>query len=233
MRLILGILLLSSGMSAAALVAHSCSSGGPNTVGTSAMNTTGANFLVAAIGYSFGSSPVISDNYSNTWTPLSAYGPDSGAGMTKVYYAPNATVGASQTVTVSGSSIYANVCVAAFSAAGSFGIQEGGVSASASSYQLGSVTPAIGGIVVAAVQPGTALSVSINSGFTIADQRPTVGGVNYGCGIAYLISASGSAVAPMWTPSLPTPATFALAVFSPGEPPLVSAAGAGSQGFIF
>ncbi len=228
MRLILGILLLSSGLSAASLVAHSCSSGGPNTVGTSAMNATGAKLLVAAIGYSLGSSPAIGDNYSNTWTPLNVYGPDTGAGMTRMYYAANATVGPGQTVTASGSSIYATICVAAFSGAGSFATQDGAVSASASSYQPGSVTPEIGGIVVAAVQPGTA-SVTIDSGFTITGQESTVGGVSYGCAIAYLISVSGSAVDPAWTPNSSGPATFATAVFSSGSAP----ASSGSQGFVF
>jgi hypothetical protein len=40
---------------------------------------------------------------------------------------------------------------------------------------------------------------SVDSGFTITDEKPSIGGTSFGAGIAYLVQASATAQNPTWT----------------------------------
>lgn len=217
------------------LIAHSASPGG-HTGGdsTAAVNTTGANFLIAAVGAYAGGALAVADTYGNTWTPLVNRGPDTSGGVNRLYYAVNPVTGPGHQVSVSGSGIYATIAMQAFSGVqttpSAFESQNGSVSGSAASFQAGSVTPnSAGDLLVLGIEQGQAPSISI-SGAILTDQVPTQGGLNYGVAMAYLVMPSTASQNPVWSPNASTVASLSAAVFSFSSAPATRST---SQAFIF
>jgi hypothetical protein len=174
-----------------------------NSPTTGSLDTTGATLLVAVCTYA-GSPTGVTDSKGNTWTALTAYA-NSGV-TTRIYYVNSntPTVGTGHTFTLNGTGIAAVINVVAFSGTASspFDLENGANSLSASTIQPGSVTPtANDSIIVTGFSGGNTFggAATINSGFTITDQSPLTGGVNYGSAAAYLIQGTLAAVNPTWT----------------------------------
>ena len=119
------------------LVAHAAMPAGGGT--TSAINTTGAKILVAAVS-TYVSSGTISDSKSNTWVPLTANG-SGGNAVAQLFYVVNPTVGTGHTFTSSGSYISASVAAFAGVATTSPFDEQTGSTGSGSTLATGNITP--------------------------------------------------------------------------------------------
>lgn len=184
--------------------------GGNNTFSTAGMDTTGATLLVALTSIVATSAPaVISDSQSNTWTPLTGQS-QSGQNTSQLFYVSNPTVGASHTVTITGSSIACSVIVFAFSGvttSSPFDKENGAVgSASATSLATGSITPTTDGqliIVGAASGGGSAATTGIMTWNKLVPgilsdgmNVPVVAGSYYGCMMGFGIQQTAAAFNP-------------------------------------
>jgi hypothetical protein len=168
---------------------------------TSAINTTNANLLVAAI--SNGGSPGISDSKNNTWTPLTTR--TNASFQTRLYYVLSPIVGTNHTFSITGGS-YNSLMVAAFSGISAFDAENGAdLLGSVSSFQSGSLTPANNGeLIVTSIGTSnepTSGGFAIDSSFTVTDSEnyDTNSQTNYAGGLAYLIQASKVIVNPTWS----------------------------------
>lgn len=203
---------------AIALVTHVVKTGTSTNGATSgSIDTTGANLLVFPVCYAFGSSLVVSDSKSNTWTGLTVRSYTTRTSV-RIYYAKNPTVGTSHTFTTAGTNCFANPMALSFSGCDTtspFDVENGG-SAQATSQATGSVTPNQNNSLIIALTDGedsTLASVTIDSGFTIGDIVPnaiTTAGAN-----AYLLQGTAAAVNPTWTYTALERAAVAIAVFKP------------------
>jgi hypothetical protein len=189
----------------AALVARTgAGSSDSNNVTTSSVNTTGANFLVALVGWYSGGPPTLSDSKSNLgWTGLNVYSPANDTNVKiQIFYCPSATVGSGHTFKVSSSGLQPSVAVLAFSGvdASPFDQQNGSNASNfGTTIQTGSVTPTTDNQVVIACYDGYSGDVSsIDSSFTLTDHGPYAGH-SVAFGIAYLIQTSATAVNPTFT----------------------------------
>lgn len=207
------------------LVNHVEAALGVNGGTTGAIDTTGASFLVLAVGwYVGGTAPSVSDSKSNTWVPLTqqSFG---GVSSSRLYYSIAPTVGSGHTFTASGSSSYSSICVLAFSGSHASPYdQENGSGATSSTIQAGSLTPSEDNcLVVAGVCPSDGSgNISINGGFTEYDIIWVIGN-NEGCGIGYLIQTTAAAANPTWTMDASSAVTATIATFK-------AAAGGGGGG---
>lgn len=184
-----------------ALVANGAVAG-PNGGTTAAVDTTGATFLVAFVA-GIGTRTV-SDSKTNTWVPLTDEGGTDPSG--RLFYVTNPTVGTGHTFTVSGTSIFATLCVQAHSgvdivsphdqeAVGGSG--SGWTNANA---QPGSITPPGDGYLIVAGF-GTAIGTpfdGIDSGLTITNEIQFAGGNNYAGAMAYVYQTTGAPINPLW-----------------------------------
>lgn len=189
-----------------ALVAHTLWNPGSGGGTSSAIDTTGANFLIlCASTYAGGSFSTPSDSKGNTWTPLTRQN-NGGASACQFFYVENPTVGTGHTFTYSAASSFPTFTVAAFSgvkAASAFDVENGAFSGSnITSFQPGSVTPSQASelIVTGICVDGSGLdSASINSSFTIIDSIAALSGSYVGGGLAYLVQGAAAAVNPTWS----------------------------------
>lgn len=169
---------------------------------TSAIDTTGADLIVLAIG-SNASALTVSDSKGNTWTALTnhnAAGPPSIG--SRLYYCVNPTVGSGHTFTVSHS--YGAISATAYSGVGTspFDQQNGATSVPlVSALATGSITPTENGeLVIASLGVGkTASSIAIDSSYSIDTYVNPVSGVAYGVAIASLIQTTAGATNPSWS----------------------------------
>ncbi|MHB1260315.1 MAG: hypothetical protein ACYC2H_01225 [Thermoplasmatota archaeon] len=168
---------------------------------TGSIDTTGATFL-AAIGVADSSTPNITDSKGNTW--VTALTPRGGSFPTyhqaKIYYVVNPTVGTGHTFNVAGTN--ASAVFAAFDATvvpNVFDAEAGAQRLGVSSATGGSVSPAGSGYLMLSGlgMESASVSPSIGSSFTIAGTQPHVGGVSYGCSLAYKYVTG--AEDPSWT----------------------------------
>ena len=177
--------------------------GGSSPLTTSAIDTTGANFLVAVLaGYYSGST--VSDSKGNSWQVLTQYG-TSGDYVTIVYsYNPTVGTGHTFTITNTGGGGYIGIMVAAFSglnatsAVFESGTDMGSTISGASTGQPGSITPATtGDLVITGLSQYNTATMSVNDSFTLVSPVGTSGGQS--AGLAYLIVPNTSALNPTWT----------------------------------
>jgi hypothetical protein len=191
------------------LLAHtSCASAsGPNCT-TSAIDCTGASLIVGVVsGPYINYAPIFTDSSSNTYST----GPGNLSGSRAVIgYAISPTVTSSMTFTDNQGTQYSSFMVACFSANPTPSLDQSASlegSSTSSTFQPGSITPAVNNSLVVAslicFQPGGAgTSVSsVGSSFTMTDQEPYVNGTTYGGALAYLIQGTAAAVNPLWTMS--------------------------------
>lgn len=185
-----------------------------SSVTTNAINTTGANLIVIA-GASGGAS-TITDSKSNTWTALTAR-TDVGTGQSQLFYCFNPTVGSGHTFT--NTQVAPAISVMAFSNSIAFDVQNGSIGATVTTLSTGSVTPSFNNcLVVSGLEiNGAAGAVwTIDSGFTANTYIPDVGGSCVGCGMAYKIQTTATAVNPAWSGGSATGAAATIATFKNG-----------------
>lgn len=186
-------------------------------VTTSAIDTTGANFIIVVIaGNGNISAATLSDSKSNTWSTVTES--NTGTSRAQLFYAFNPIVGTGHTFsTNSVASNFVSLCVASFSGvtATAFDTQshfEG--DGSDTSIQPGSITPfGSDQLIVSALGDFTTDTISIDSSFTITDQIPSQFAVRYGCALAYLAQTGQSAVNPTWSWANDALATTTIATF--------------------
>jgi len=156
------------------------------------LNTTGATLLVALLeGYTV--VPTISDNKSNVWNYLTTY--TSGNTKVVIAYAYGVTVGSGHIFTVP-----ANVVAFVYAFSGTditsavFDSQNGTSTPQTSPFQVGSITPSTGDVVISGFAIKTSgTTASIDSGFSTADVVSGLGAA------AYLLGAANSPLNPTWT----------------------------------
>lgn len=197
---------------AKALVSH-VSARSPDSTGftTGAIDTTGANLLIAHMGNyatagaGYPASEPVTDSKGNTWTALTIHPAPSGGNVSRIWYAKNATVGSGHTFTASGNGLYPALCVAAFSGADTaspFDVENGGAGASGSPPQsIGSITPTLNGeLIIAGMSEYTSFvgTFSINAGMTVIEDQLFRSGQNFGSRLAYLIQGGKAAINPAW-----------------------------------
>jgi hypothetical protein len=200
------MILLNAGAPGWSLVAHAGVAGttAAFTV-TPALNTTGANLVVAVSGFYSGASPsAFSDSKGNVWTGV--IGPLAGASSCThvVSFAIAPVVGSGHTFTISGTgSSYAGLVVAAFKNSLTLSLDQ--VNSNANATQAGAITPSSANqlIVATFAQTVAAVPVTIGSSFIITDNIVAVGATTYGATAAYLFQAAAAAVNPAWSETGP------------------------------
>jgi hypothetical protein len=178
------------------LIAHTGIDGTGSGVTTSAINTTGANLLVAVCNW-YASSGSISDSKGNSWTlGFATSGADT---QVSIYYVYNPTVGSGHTFTWSAAN--GPIMVMAWSgSASSPADQSAGQNATGSTtIQAGSITPSQNNELVIAGVGANNSTLSIDSGYTITDNESYTSGVSLGGAGAYLIQTTATATNPAWT----------------------------------
>jgi hypothetical protein len=189
------------------LVAHA-TAGGQTAPTTSALNTTGANFLVATVSeYSGDVTGMVTDSKSNTWVA----GPTNVGGdcYHAMFYVCSPTVGASHTFKYdNGANVFGTIQVSAWSGAtGSTIDQQNSFSQSGttSTLQPGSITPSANNTVVVSgvcfADDGGIQTYTVNSPFTVSDFVPMVPTLSEGGARAYRIQTTATAANPTWTDS--------------------------------
>jgi hypothetical protein len=169
------------------------------------VDTTGATLIVLGCTTVFSMSPP-TDSKSNTWTQV-AVGAAHNTNFS-IFFCFAPTVGAGHTFTLpsNGSGYNQTIVMAAFSGAGQSGgsARDGGHQSTSGTpptpAQAGAVTPTVARDIVislAAIEQGTGVPNSPDSGFTVA----VVAGAGTGqaVSIAYLFQNSAAAVNPLWT----------------------------------
>lgn len=179
---------------------------GGDTNTSDAIDTTGANFIVASVVFADDGTCTFSDSKSNTWSALTIQGPI-GGGTTPVirlYYVFNPTVGSGHTFTCDGMNSFNRIDVQAWADALTSPLdQEDGDYAAGTTLMLPSITPAGNNylVIVAGGCDDTDATLSINGGFTITTQGGAAGDAWTG-GIAYLVQTTAAAAAPTWTSNM-------------------------------
>jgi hypothetical protein len=211
--------IVAAGGSALSLIAHGLGSGADNPT-VSAIDTTGANLLVAAISQYNGSGVgTLSDSKSNTWTALTAK-VGAAEAYNRLFYCASPIVGSGHTFTYNNTGLFGAIAVQAWSNANvsPFDLQNGNTAASGLTVQPGSVTPnQINSVIITAVCPGGAATsgYSIDGGFTVSDSVNTGPGVE-GLAMAYLVQGAAAAVNPNWSwTGSSNDAAATIAVFKP------------------
>lgn len=197
--------LASSYMTIAHIASTSAGSTGGTTVTTSAIDTTGADFLVVAVSY-YGSTsnadPALSDSKGNTWTALTARELGFNNAAAKIFYCKPTSVGSGHTFTADRTNTYPTISVSAFSgvkATSPFDQESGTSTNSAStSYQPGSITPSEDGCLLVTGICSDGTSHSVNSSFN-ATATDVLSSNHMGGGIAYKVQTTAGAENPTWS----------------------------------
>lgn len=212
-----------------AAVAHvlTHSSGGGDAPASAAIDTTGADLLVAAIA-EFNSSVVVPvDSQGNTWHPLTRRASAANNLGARLFWAScSGKTSAAHTFHTSGSSgSYPGMAVAAFSgsSASPFDLEDsvGGASNSATSLQPGSITPSADNeLVITGIVWGANISGISASGSTVTDTCPN-DGTTEGVGLAYAIQTTAAAYRPTWSWTTLAEIAATSAAFRAAGPPQV------------
>lgn len=187
---------------AIAIVAH-YSEGSTTNSGftTASVDTTGANFIILGLATD-GNSGAISDSKSNTWTPLTQVVGQFNDRWLQLFYAENPTVGSGHTFSVTGSTNYPSITIAAFSGVAtslSFDV-ENGQGGYGTNIQPGSITPSVDNelvVVIGTSDDGT--TPTVDSGFTIAENYAGSPGLAANQILAYIIETTATAKNPTIT----------------------------------
>jgi len=168
---------------------------------TDAINSTGANLLVATVSwFAGGSAPTLTDSKSNTWTKLTETVFGGVSQGVVIYYCVPSSVGSGHTITLTGTNTYVSCSFAAYSGVESvpFDTEDSNTGNALTSIKPGAMTPSDGDLVITALtyfsDTGNA---TIDAGFTGSSVGLNTG-VAVSHGSAYLIS-DGSAVDPTWS----------------------------------
>lgn len=212
------------GLTATASVASP--NGGAQTITTSAINTSGANLLVAITGGAT-STNTLKDSKGNVWTAVNPILFTGNSAIVNIWYASPGTsqVGSGHTFTASTiGTIYWALLVMSFSGASSSPYdfaQTTGTQSSGTSISLPSLTPSTSGalIVTAACLNNTSSTSGITTptGFNSGPSVPGAPVANYVTNSAYTIQTSTTASAPIWNWSSTCSATAMQVAFRPAS----------------
>lgn len=182
---------------AATLVAHTSQPGtsGSNTT-TSAIDTTGATFLIVSVGG--GPGVTLSDSKSNTWSLVSANQTNP---TQSVFCSIPTSVGSGHTFTTGGGVFLAGVAVQAWSGTTGLFIPLAANSGAGTIATGGLTAPGAtnANLFIAGMACDGTASATIDSSFTISDFQVGVAAQSFGTGLAYKVSAGTEA--PTWTRS--------------------------------
>jgi len=204
---------VSAGGATSALISSTCQGLGTNGGTTSAINTTGANFI-AISSTSFITIPNtdVSDSKSNGNPTALTSSAGSGSGSTpvqRIFYWTNPTVGSGHTFTIGTSGSFSSVCVEAwsnmatssvFDSGGTLTDTTAGMGGGTTCDQGSSVVPTSGAkVLISGISYNTTGAPTIDSGLTV-DANVLIGGAsNYASGIASIRQSNGSSIRPIWT----------------------------------
>lgn len=174
---------------------------------TPAIDTSGANFLVATVDAFNGVNPIgnVTDSKGNTWANLTTHVSNGGNVSGFIAYVKNATVGSGHTFSFGTTATFPGICVAAYSGVdvtAPFDQQNGADNVAASTGQPGTITPsAAGALVIACAQYLDATNVaSVNGSFILQEnQASDATATHVGSSLAYLIQTSAAAANPTFT----------------------------------
>lgn len=217
--------------------------GGGDTVTTSTIDTSTADFIVLFV-TTYSGAPTVSDSKSNTWTPLTSYWANTNnAQLAKFYYCVAPTVGSGHTFTFSNNAAPTQLSIAVLAFTGAkqtspFDLEVGGGRFVFSTFQPGSTaTTEANEIILSGFGTTDATTTpSIDDGsFTLAyaKKHNELGVNSSGLGLAYRITTSTVTVNPTWTSGsgilAGTNAVFKAAAGGGGStgPPLKTLLGAG------
>lgn len=188
---------------------------------SSAINTTGATFLIAEHSHFGGST--FSDSKSNTWTLLRTG--NTGSHTLDFYIATNPTVGSGHTFTVTNG--FASACIIAMSglnAAFDRTNTPANATGSGTSVATAAFTPKYdNSVIFAALLSGTGSAQSINGTFAITDALTGTANAEGG-GLAWMQQGTASSVTPTWSWTTANAAVIECLVFA------TSPSGGGSAG---
>jgi hypothetical protein len=204
-----------------ALVSNRADGLGQNGGTSGAINSTGANLIVLAVG-SYQPTALaagdISDSQSNAWTMQGQYSISSNNKIS-LFYKAAPTTNASHTFTVTKTDCYAAICVAAFSGAHAspFDDEDGGDNAGLSAVvsPATGITPAANNaLVISALTMGASHgALTEPTGFTLLNTNAYVDSVSFGVSMAYDIQGTAAATDPEWTASATTVLATVVASF--------------------
>lgn len=184
-------------------------------VTSAAIDSTGANFLVAAIadyaGAAVGATPI--DSKGNTWNPLTSFVDGSNLTRIRLYWSKPSAVGAAHTISYTQTT--PSIAFAAFSNTNAtpFG-SEVGASGSSVSPAGGSITPgANNGLIISAFCGLGPLPITPDPSFTIIGTALASSVNNFAIGMSYFIQTTAAAVNPVWTTSNSNPWAATNAIF--------------------
>lgn len=181
-----------------------------------AIDTTGADLLVAIVCDDSTNTATLSDSNSNTWTFLTAHA--NGTNRVRIAYCQGAAVGAGHTFKLTGTSSQPSLSVAAFSgsAASPLDQQNGANDPNNSQLQTGSVTPGQDNelLVFGLGQhsPTSAHAATVDVG-TILQQASYNSGVSFGNVLAYQIQTTATARNPNFSWVSPAGCVACIATF--------------------
>jgi hypothetical protein len=210
--------------------------------GTSAaIDTSGADFLVAAVIYDSRATPTFTDSKGNTWTAGFAQTNISNASC-QPYWCNPTSKGTGHTVACGGpSSQFSSVYFAAFSGALQGTPKDQAISNvdTSSTCQPGSLTPTENNeLVICICAFGVVGNPSIaGGGMILLDKNGLSAGAFYGGGLAYVVQSAAAAINPTWTfPGPSASAAESVSFKSPaaqqyGLPGTAAAAGTGQKGY--
>lgn len=192
--------LLNATVDPIALISSSVKATAGGITTTDAIDTTGATLLVIAVSYWDGiADPIISDSKSNTWTGLTAQLGSNG--YSRLFYCIGGTVGTGHTFTANQVGSLSAIAVSAYSNVGAYDAESGASSASATTLQPGSITPASNGaVLVTGLMNFPGGTPTINGGFTVTGSAVAPG--SFLVGMAYLIQTTAAAANPTWASNI-------------------------------
>lgn len=163
---------------------------------SSAIDTTGADFLIAWAVSQAGGAPT--DNKGNTWNPLTGYTGAFGE-IGRFYYAANAIGGTGHTFTPSGSA--PSLCVGAYMGSHSSPFDlETGANTQSSPASPGALTPSEDDCLVVGGCGTFGNAFSVGSPFTLIESEDGIGGGQaYGSALAHLIQTLAGLVNPAFS----------------------------------
>lgn len=204
--------------------AHNTATSQPLT--SAAIDSTGADLLIAVIVAPNANTSIFSDSKSNAgWTARTRYPASPGAGIASVqiWYCIPTSVGSSHTITFHASTgdINGACFFAAFSGANQsspYDTENGANSASTTTIQPGSITPSVDNCLVITGFGGqnfTGTPAVSGGSMTLGGAFTGTGGTNRSCGIGYVIQTTATAVNPTWTMSSNGADAASIASFKP------------------
>jgi hypothetical protein len=175
-----------------------------NGVTTAAVDTTGADLIVATIAYfNGGTGNVFSDSKGNSWSQLTDRTAGDGARIRTFYSQSPATVGTGHTFTFSGTGNFPSLAIAAFrgSLASPFDVENGTTASSVTSLATGNIVPSQDNeLIIAALASNLATdTATIDSGMTTTDVIAWASSAHVGVGLAYKIQTTAAAINPTWS----------------------------------